>query len=200
MFFSPSDILSLLEHYKYFIIFPIAVLEGPIIIIISGFLVYLKVLNFYVAVVLLILADTIGDSLYYSIGRYWRISEKMRYLANYFGYSEKSQEYLENHFEKHKAKTFLLAKISHGLGGTVQIASGIARVKYKEFLFYSVLGTTPKTIILITIGYYLGSYYKKIDGYLNMFAYSVIGAILLFLIYKLTNKYIKNYFKNSSGE
>src|SRR6185295_20205952 len=71
MFISPSDVLGILEHYKYLVIFPIAVIEGPIIIVISGFLVYMGFLNVYVAYVVLVVADTIGDSLYYLVGKYW---------------------------------------------------------------------------------------------------------------------------------
>ncbi len=198
MLFSPSDILSLLEQYKYFIIFPITVLEGPIIIIVSGFLVYLKILNFYVAFAMLSVADIIGDSMYYLIGRYWRSSEKARKYAKYFGYSEKSEEFLEKHFEKHKGKTFLVAKISHGLGSTVQIASGIAKVSYKKFLFFSIVGTLPKTFLLLIIGYYLGNYYEKIDGYLSTIVYFVVGATVFFIIYKISTKYVMNFFGNSS--
>lgn len=194
MFFSPTDILNLLEHYRYFIIFPITVFEGPIIIIISGLLAYLKVLNFYWALVILTIADVIGDSMYYLIGRFWRSSEKARRFAKYFGYSEKSEEYLEKHFEHHKGKTFLVAKVSHGLGSTVQIASGIAKVSYKEFLFYSVIGTFPKTFILLLIGFYLGNYYEKIDGYLSIVAYITVGLFLFFLIYKFSRKYVKSFF------
>jgi membrane protein DedA with SNARE-associated domain len=197
MFFSPGEILNLLEQYKYFIIFPITVVEGPIIIIVSGFLSYLKILNFYGAFLMLSFADIIGDSLYYLIGRYWRISEKARKFARYFGYDEKSEESLEKYFEAHKGKTFLVAKVSHGIGSTVQIASGIAKVSYKIFLFYSVLGTLPKTYILLIIGYYLGNYYEKIDGYLGIFAFVTVGFFALFIIYMVSNKYVRRYFNNN---
>ena len=195
MFLSPDNALSLLELYKYYIIFPIAIFEGPIIIIISGFLVYLDVLNPYIAFIVLLVADMIGDSLYYLTGKYWRRSPRIKKFANYFGYSEKSEVYLEKHFERHKIKTFLLAKVSHGLGGSVQIAAGIARVSYKEFLFYSLIGTMPKTVLLMSIGFYLGDSYKTIDSYLNMIALVIIGLVCMAVFYKVTNTYIQNFFK-----
>lgn len=199
MFFSPSEIFELLGQYKYFIIFPITVVEGPIIIIVSGFMVYLQVLNFYSAFLILSVADIIGDSMYYLIGRYWRSSNRARRFAKYFGYNEKSEEFLERHFELHKGKTFLVAKISHGLGSTVQIASGIAKVSYKVFLFYSVIGTLPKTFILLVMGYYLGNYYEKIDGYFSVFAYLTIGILVLFIIYKLSRKYVRKFLSIPNG-
>ena len=94
MFISPPEILSLLEHYKYLVIFPIAIFEGPIIIIITGFLVYLGVLNVFIAYAMLVIADSLGDSLYYCIGKYWGKSRFIRKVGRYIGYDEKSEEYL----------------------------------------------------------------------------------------------------------
>ncbi len=190
---SPEEIISILSYYKYWIIFPVAVFEGPIIAIICGFLVYLGILNGVGAYVIMVVADTIGDSLYYLLGRFWRYSDWVKKYSTFLGYSEKSEEYLENHFNKHKAKTFLLAKISHGIGGSVQIASGIAKVSYKDFFIYSVLGTVPKVFILLLIGFYLGSSYEKIDGYLQLIAFGTIGIVVLFILYKIFNKKIKDY-------
>lgn len=194
MILSPSEALALLEKYKYLVIFPVAVFEGPIIIIISGFLVFLNVLNFYVAWVLLVIADTIGDSLYYLIGKYWRVSPRIKRLASFFGYNAASEKYLESHFDRHMIKTFLIAKISHGLGGSVQIASGIANVSYKNFLTYGLMGTIPKTLLLLLVGYYIGGSYVKIDGYLNKGATVVLSLVFLFVVYKILNKRIKKYF------
>ncbi len=52
-----SDVLYILENYKYIIVFPLTVLEGPIISVISGFLVYLGVMNFWGALLVLVVAD-----------------------------------------------------------------------------------------------------------------------------------------------
>ncbi len=194
MFLSPDHILSILEHYHYWLIFPIAIFEGPIIIIISGFLVYLGVLNVFVAWAMLVVADSIGDSLYYLLGKYWTRLRWIKKLAGFLGYDEKSEKFLESHFRKHKVKTFLLAKFSHGVGSSVQIASGMAKVKYSEFLPLNIIGTMPKALILITVGFYAGQSYVKIDNYLDgiaLFTFSIAIAVLLWVIIR---KYIKNYF------
>lgn len=199
MLFSPSEALAFLEYYKYWIVFPIAIFEGPIIIIISGFLVYLGVLKLYIVYPLLVLADTIGDSALHFIGKYWRRSPRIKRFANFFGYTDSSEEFLVRHFEKHKAKTFLLGKFSHGLGSSVIIAGGIAGVRYTEFLFYSIVGTSIKTVLLMILGYYVGNSYQKIDGYLQVISFSVIGLAVLFILYKFSNKYIKKFFNDKNG-
>jgi membrane protein DedA with SNARE-associated domain len=168
--------------------------EGPIIIIITGFLVFLGFLNVYVAYFVLVLADIIGDSLYYSIGKYGAQVAWIKKLGSFIGYGEKSEKYIEDHFIKHKGKTLLLSKISHGIGGTVQVAAGVAKVPYLEFLLYSFLGTAPKVLILFLIGYYAGSSYEKIDKYFDTFAIFILGIVILFLAsYLIFSKYAKRY-------
>lgn len=193
MFISLADILTILEHYKYFLIFPIAIIEGPIIIIITGFLVFLGYLNGVVAYSVIIVADMIGDSMYYGIGRLWKKSAFMKKWAKYLGYDESSEAFLEEHFKNHKGKTFLLAKISHGVGGAVQVSSGIAGVKYSEFLFYSFIGTVPKALILFFVGYYAGSSYMKIDNYFDFIAKITLTFAVVVIFYFISTKYAKKY-------
>lgn len=192
MLASPTELIAILEQYKYWIIFPIAIFEGPIIIIISGFLVSLGYLNGVIAYVVVVIADLIGDSLYYSIGKYWGRSAFIKKIGKFVGYDESSEKFLEDHFEKHKVKTFLIGKVTHGLGGSVQIASGIAKVSYGEFLWLSLVGTVPKALALIFIGYFLGSYYDRINGYLQNIAVVTIGMVVIVIFFAISRKLKRN--------
>ncbi len=191
MFISSAEVLSILEQYKYFIIFPVAIVEGPIIIIISGFLAYLGYLNIYIAYFVLVVADTIGDSLYYTIGKYWRKWTWIKKYARFLGYNERSEAFLEEHFRRHKGKTFLIAKLSHGVGGAVQIASGIAGVRYIEFLLWSLIGTLPKALILFVIGFHVGASYERIDGYFDYIALTTLSIAVFILCLVFVRKYVK---------
>lgn len=193
MFISLSDVITILEEHTYWLIFPLAVIEGPIIIIVAGFLAYLGTLNFFIAYTVVTIADILGDFLYYSIGRFWRSSTRIKKIGYFLGYDDKSEEFLENHFRRHKMKTFFVAKFAHGVGGTIQIASGIAKVNWLEFLWYSVLGTVPKVLILFTIGFYVGQSYAKIDGYLGYIAVTTVTIMVLFILYFVVGKKLKNY-------
>lgn len=195
MLVSPSELLAILEQYKYWIIFPVAVFEGPIIIVISGFLVYLGHLNGLVAYVVVVTADIIGDSCYYLIGRYWRKAIWVKKLGKFVGYDQKSEALIEEHFRKHKVKTFLIGKVTHGIGGSIQIASGIAKVSYKEFLWLSLIGTIPKALALILLGYYAGSYYERINDYMQNIAFITISIVLVSIIFFVSNRIKNNFLK-----
>lgn len=192
---SLTDVLYILENYKYIIVFPLTVLEGPVISIISGFLVYLGVMNFWGALAVLVVADVLGDCMYHMIGRYSLRSNWARKMVGFFGYSDRSEAFLEQHFKKYRFKTFLFAKFAHGVGAVIQIASGIARVNFGYFFIFSLLSTIPKILILLTIGFYAGSSIAKIDGILSTVALVVFSASVLLIIgYVTLNKHVKNFF------
>ena len=169
------------------------ILEGPIITVISGFLVTLGFLNVYVTYVLLVIGDLLGDIMHYAIGKYWGRTERIKRWGKFFGYDESHEKFLEEHFKKHTGKTLLLGKISHGVGTAVQIAAGIARVDFLEFVWYCFLGTIPKTFLLLILGLSVGSSYMKIDTYFDTIAIITTSVLILFVIgFIILQKYAKN--------
>ena len=192
---SSAEILTILEHYKYILIFPTAVIEGPIVSILSGFLVHLGYLSFFLVYITLLLSDTVGCTLYYMAGKFWRKWVWIKKYATWFGYNEGTEEYLENHFKKHKFKTIFIAKISHGLGGLASISAGVAGVNYLEFIIFNILIAIPKTLILMLVGYYVGSSYQQIDGYLSHISLTVLVIALFVLAYLSLGKTVKNFWK-----
>ena len=67
---SPNEIVFLLETYKYLFLLPLAIIEGPIVAIIVGFLTTLKVFDTYISYAILVVGDVIGDSSLYALGRW----------------------------------------------------------------------------------------------------------------------------------
>lgn len=191
MFISINDLLVVLGEYKYILIFPIIILEGPIITVICGFLVYLGQLNGPATYIMLVVGDIIGDVLHYLLGRYFKNKKWFKRVASVFGYNDEKEKVLEEHFKTHPIKTVLFAKISHGIGGFIQTVAGIAKIDFWKFTIFSFLGTVPKALLLFCIGYYLGSSYLKINTYLDYVAYFVLSIFFLTSIYLLIRRYAK---------
>jgi membrane protein DedA with SNARE-associated domain len=116
-------------------------------------------------------------------------------MGHLMGYNKEIKESLNKHFEKHTAKTLLLAKFSHGIGSIVQVTAGMTKVNFSKYLSIQTIGTIPKTLVLFLIGIYIGESYLKINDYMHLIAYIVFGIVSLILIYFILNKYLKNYFK-----
>ena len=199
VFLSLPHALVLLEQYKYLIIFPIMVIEGPIVTVISGFLVYLGFLNIFITFPLLVVGDLIGDALHYILGKYGRRSVWIMKSIRFLGYSDDRENLIEEHFKKHLGKTLLLAKVSHGVGGIIQIASGVVRVNFYEFLKYCFVGTVPKALVLFVVGFYLGSSYAKIDNFFDTIALITFSLVVFVFAYLILKGLVKNFLVRRGG-
>jgi len=192
---SITEIFLILEQYKYWVIFPISVIEGPIITVLGGFLVSLGVLGMLPAYIILVIGDVAGDIMFYGIGKYSRTFSWINRFTRFLGYTEEREKSLQNHFETHPYKTFLLAKFSQGIGSTVQIAGGMTGFSLRKFTWISFIGTVPKAFFLMTLGYYMGGSYTKIKEYLDSIALGVVSAVLVGIIFIFVYRWLKYYFE-----
>ena len=178
MFGASSHILLFLEHYKYLVIFPIAILEGPFVMVICGFLVSIGFLNGIGVYFLLVLGDTVGDIFHYYIGYHSTRLEWVKKFGKVFGYDEKGEKFLEEHFHKHKGKTLFIAKVAHGVGTAIQVAAGVAKVDIAGYIGWNIIGTFPKVLVLMLIGFYAGTSYTKFTSYLGAVAFVTIAVVV----------------------
>lgn len=176
-----GQIIPWLIQYRYWILFPIMVFEGPVITIIAGFLVSLGYLDFIATYVLAVTADLIGDSLYYVAGRFGtdrfleRRSRRIKTMLD-------RVETVKEHFERHVGKTLVVGKLTHGAGGLILFAAGVFEIRFATFLLYNALGTLPKSLALLLVGYYFGHSYQRISSYLNDIALVTVVVVLLAVI------------------
>lgn len=191
MTFSIEQIYEIFLQYRYFIIFPIIVIEGPIASVIAGFLVAQEILNFYLIYFIILTGDLAGDIAYYALGR-WGRNGMISKWGKYLGISEEKVTNLDQHFKNHSGKTILLGKLSHGIGTIFIVAAGMAKMPFRNFLYWSTLGTIPKSLLLLLIGYFFGSALARINTYFDYVAIGSFGlAGLLVLGYYLFIKFIR---------
>jgi membrane protein DedA with SNARE-associated domain len=188
-----QQIVLLLTAHKYLFLFPVVVVEGPIITIIAGFLSSLGLLNIFIAYAVVVVGDIVGDIIYYALG-YYGGQRFVKRWGRFLGITLERVERLEKHFEKHCGKTLIIGKLSHGIGGVVLVAAGIARVPLRKLVLYDFIPTLPKSLILLLIGYYSGESYVKISSYLDYTAIgTVIAAVIFIVIYFMMRRLSKKY-------
>jgi membrane-associated protein len=139
--------------YKYQVIFPIAVAEGPIITLISGFLVSRGRLDLLPALLVVFMGDVVSDSAFYLAGR---VGIHMIKYLKFLHVSEERLRRLENQFAYRPWKTMIVAKVSYGLGAVFMIASGVSRLSFKKFMEYMLSLNFIRSSILLAIGFYFG--------------------------------------------
>jgi len=178
----PAQYIEWILQFKYPLLFPIAVFEGPIVTVIVGFLVSLSKINVLAAYLIIIVGDLVGDTLYYIFGRSGGRKLVKKWGVK-FGITPEKLEHIESHFKRHPGKTLILGKMAHGLGGFFLTAAGLAKMNYGHFLFYNFVPTVFKTLLLLSLGYYFGNAYSQISKYLD--ATALIFLLLGFLLVAL---------------
>lgn len=180
-----DTIIPFFVQYKYLVILPVAVVEGPVIAIVGGFLISLGYLNYWLTLATLIVGDMIGDSIYYVIGRFGRMSFITKH-GHYIGLTLSRIEKIERHFARHPIKTLFFGKFAHGLASITWVAAGMSRVPYRKFIFTNMLSSAIKSGILLLLGFYYGKAYTTFDQYLG---YIATGVFILFIgVYLLAIK------------
>lgn len=184
---SLDQLLNLLLTYKYLLIFPISVAEGPIISILSGVLIARGLLDPFIAYTLLLLGDLVGDTLYYCLGRYGGrpIVKKWGYLVKL---KEEKMAALEHHFHHHAPKRTLFLGKTQPWGSVILFAAGTAKMPYLKFLLINTAASIPKVLILVLLGYYFNEAYVALDSYVQSAGIIIMIITIPFLLYFLLKK------------
>jgi membrane-associated protein len=186
MTISISNLLALLIEYKYAILFPALIIEGPMATLLAAFLSSAaggNILNIIFVFYIVVVADIVGDVFYYSIGRFGK-----RYIikkwGRQIGISDDKLIRFENYFKKHGVKTLALAKVSHGIGWAAMVGAGSAHMPFQRFIVVSSVVSIPKSLLLITLGYYYGKSYEILSQYISTTALMVTTILIfVFLVY-----------------
>ncbi len=183
-----SFVVSLVSHLTYFGIFIGTFIEGPVVGLLTGFLVKIGFLNLFLAYLFHVLGDLSADFFYYFIGY-----QGQKTLFKKFNVSDRSlakAEKMKKLFYRHPKKVIILGKLTHIAGLPVLIGMGMSHYDWRKFLLFDFLATIIKSAILISLGYYLAEFWTKannIISYLSWFsALLIIGIIIYFIIKKVT--------------
>ncbi len=182
------EIVRFFIKYKYQAIFPIAVVEGPIISIISGFLVSRGQLSLLPALFVVFFGDLISDIVFYMVGRGGRHAlQHVKFLR----VTDEHLEKIENRYHLHPWKTMIVAKVAYGLGSAFMFAAGAVRMSWGRFLEYVVSLNFIRSAVLLYIGYYFGKAALRY-GPTYLWYYTLGVLIIVPTLYVLLSK---KYFK-----
>ena len=134
-------------------------------------------LDVYVLGLLLNLAAVLGDNTNYCIGRFMGPKVFTREESLFFRrrHVERAHEF----YEKHGAKTIVLARFMPIIRTFAPLVAGVARMSYRTFLTYSVLGGTVWIWSMLFIGYFLGRMVPGIDKHIEKVIIVVIFLSIL---------------------
>ncbi|HXB30749.1 MAG TPA: VTT domain-containing protein [Puia sp.] len=185
------DIISLLTHYKYLVLFPLAIVEGPVLAVIAGFLCSNGFLNPLYVFPVIVFGDLIGDSICYSMGR-WGMPKFIRKIAWRLGLSPRSIGKARIYFDSNPVRTVFLSKITLGIGVAGIYMAGNARISYGKFIRVCLIASLIQYVFYLGAGLIFGNAYLQINHYIDKIAsiiiISALGIILFISIRSLLKK------------
>ena len=152
---------GVLIAYGSALILPLAVIEGPFVSIMTGFLAAQGYFVWYWAVVLLVCGDVIGDVIAYRIGQ--ASGTPLAGLARRAGLVRVLSPELQRGLTGNAARMLCIGKWTHSIGWVVLVGSGMLRVPLQRFIVVNLLATLPKTAVLFGLGYFVGGDYPLLE-------------------------------------
>lgn len=106
----------------------------------------------------------LGDSVGYSFGK--KVGPKIFTKDDSFFFQKKHIARAQHFYEAYGNKTIFLARFIPIVRTFAPIVAGIGNMKYKDFIFYNLLGGLVWSICLVLSGYFLGRIIPGIDVYM----------------------------------
>jgi len=169
------------------LILPLAIIEGPIVTILAGFLTARGYFDWYWALFLLICGDLIGDVLYYWVGRGSRTP--LAGLGRRLGMRGTLSPELQRDLTQNATRMLFIGKWTHSIGCLVLIGSGMLRLNLTKFILVNLLATVPKSAVLFGFGYFAADYYPLVERHvvLATLMLCALGAAAIALILRRTD-------------
>lgn len=163
-----------------------APIPSEIILPFSGFVASRGDLNIVVTILVATIAAYLGSLPFYLVGR-WGERSVMTFLGKYGKYLFISKSDLDKGFkafEKHGNGIVLLGRLIPVVRTVISFPAGVAKMKFIVFSLYTLVGTAIWSAILGMAGYFLGSKWEEVAGYVSKYEKVImVILVILFILY-----------------
>jgi len=168
-----QTIVEYIGHMGYWGIFFLMFLESTffpfpseIIMIPAGYLAFKGEMNVYLVVIVGILGSVLGALFNYYLALYFGRKFILKY-GKYVFIKEETLDKLEAFFTKHGELSTFNGRLIPGIRQLISLPAGLAKMNVVTFSLYSALGAGIWVIVLVVLGYLLGSNEALISEYLH---------------------------------
>jgi membrane-associated protein len=153
-------------------------LPGDSLLVTAGLLIATGLdMSVYQLGIMLNIAAVAGDAVNYWVGRI--TGPRIFVRDESFFFKKKHVDRAHEFYEKHGAKTIVLARFMPIIRTFAPLVAGVAKMDYKVFAIYNVIGGTAWIWSMLFTGYFLGRYVPGIDKYIELVIIVVIFLSIL---------------------
>ncbi len=194
---SPA-IWPLVLEYRYWIIFPLACLEGPLVAFVVGALAARDLFDLEAAFALLMLGDIVPDLACFLIGqRAARSGSFGRWLKR--GRIGRSTRLADALWRGHGLKTMVISKLSYGLSIPFLISAGLTGLPLWRFACYAIPITVLQYAAFLTLGFYLGSRFTAVASIAHYAQIIAAAVVVLAILHVLGGSWLNRRLTSASG-
>ncbi len=200
-----QNLQLIVEHGGYILVSITSILEGiPImgqfvpgntIVVISGFLSKIDLMNVYVVFGIVLVSSMIGDFLGYHIGHKYGFDFVNKYGPYFFikrEYIDKARSLIQ----ANSAKTIIFGRFSPLTRSFTPFIVGASRIHIKSFWLYDFIAVFLWAIFSIGIGYIFGAGYHAVSAVLGKYiVIAIFIGILVIWGYRFINKHFHVFVK-----
>jgi membrane protein DedA with SNARE-associated domain len=188
-------LVDLIGDMGYWGIFLLMFLESTffpfpseVIMIPAGYLAYKGEMNLYIVVLIGILGSVAGALFNYYLAMHFGRNFLLKY-GKYFFIKAETLDKLEAFFQKHGELSTFNGRLIPGIRQLISLPAGLARMNLLRFTFYSALGAGIWVVVLVALGYLLGSNEALISEYLHTATLiALISVVFITVFYIIRNK------------
>lgn len=154
---SPDLITGLILEYRYWILIPLSLIEGPVVAFIAGMLASVGYFNMYFLAAFFFVRDVGLDAVYYAVGHFGnktafaaRMLKKLRITPDHL-----SQ--VHDLWKRRPGPTMLIGKLSYGIASAFIVVAGVVRMPLPAFFIWASVVAVLQYGTLLFLGYYLGA-------------------------------------------
>lgn len=185
-----ETLLRYFVDYGYLVIFLGTFIEGEVVLIAGGFLVYEGYLNFTFMVLIATLAAIIGDNFFFWLGRSQRAGTRHPWAARCLKFIGEHRLFKGEEFvRRHGGKSVLFVRFLYGLRFAGAMTAGYLGMGFGRFFLLNLIGSLTWAIVIGRVGYLFG---QSLEVVVRGVSLAEIGLLLivagLFAIYLLNSR------------
>jgi membrane protein DedA with SNARE-associated domain len=175
-----AAITHLIIEYRYWILIPLAIIEGPIVAFIAGTLASIGYFNIYVLAIVFFVRDMGMDAIYYYSGYFGGQTAFVKRMLGKMNVQESHLSELRLLWDEHPARTMFIGKLSYGIAQAFIVAAGVVKMNIREFFTYGALVAVAQFGTLLLVGYFFGNAFGgSLEGIIGNLQYVIAGATLV---------------------
>lgn len=187
----PDSITALIIEYRYWILIPLSLLEGPIVAFVGGTLSWLGYLNPFVAFSIFFLRDILFDCFFYFIGRFGRHTRLAQWTIHKVGMTGGHLDNVRHLWHNHGFRTMFFSKLSYGLSAAFLTVAGLIDFDVRRFLRYAVIIALTQYGTLFLLGYFIGTAIGVTENALEVIQRVILIGGLFALAYIVFSYYMR---------